>query len=57
MATPVRALFMKVPKGGTTNGLAFGIDPARYGAVDKTPVEGVVTTGAPPPPHAAMTAR
>ena len=39
VATPVRALLLRLPKG-TQTGLVLGIDPAAYGRVDSTPVRG-----------------
>jgi putative ABC transport system permease protein len=39
VATSVRALLLKLPKG-TQTGLVLGVDPAVYGRVDTTPVQG-----------------
>jgi len=52
VATPVRAIRAKFPRGGVQPGIVFGIDPVQYGTVDTTPV-----TGASRPAALAETAR
>jgi putative ABC transport system permease protein len=46
VATPVRMVFAKFPKGGARQGFVFGIDPAQYGQVDTTPVAGATRSAA-----------
>jgi putative ABC transport system permease protein len=42
VVTPVRVLVFKLPKApGSQTGIAMAVDPARYGEVDRTPVDGV----------------
>jgi putative ABC transport system permease protein len=41
VVTPVRALIFKLPKApGSQPGMAMGVDPAVFGQVDRTPVDG-----------------
>jgi putative ABC transport system permease protein len=42
VVTPVQSRFVKLPgtKGTAADGLAIGVDPARYGEVDRTAVRG-----------------